>query len=561
MNNNIITILKKQFNDLKPSNLVVKNGKIKFEVFTSIFIAFISLILIVAVVYVLNAFTESYCVIKINRVLDIQAREYELLNCLSFIILLATFIYSAFEFEKKLFDSEDNVIFSYLPISTFEIFISKGIMLYIKEVIIILPTFLILAFTVFITNGTLTLYKVIFSITLPLLLPIIPMCCATFFCIPINKMKSFFKAHPIQASLIVIIIMAVACWVYTLIFDNIEQIIISGKITSLFSEDVMNTIILFTKYSYPTNLFLNFIYKKDLLVSFLILFAIFAVVCFASALFINQYLAKRFNNKLLRKKSKSIAPSKFYHLNPYMALFMRELHTTITSPNYSFICFSNIIVTPIMSFSLAKVLVDLTNKMIGFSNIGFEITLIVCLLFACATNSYCSTNISRDGHMALVMKTMPISNIALLSIKSIYCSSIMLLSNIITAIILVCYKIVGPLDAFIILVVTTFACTSQILLGTKLDLKHPKFARNSYEIDEGNDNVATVQVFGFIIIVVIVAMFLFHFLKLINYKYFNMIIAIAISSLFLGISCFIYFRHIDKNFDNLNDNYMEKGGN
>ena len=80
MNNNIITILKKQFNDLKPSNLVVKNGKVKFEVFTSIFIAFISLILIAAVVYVLNAFTNSYCIIKINRVLDIQAREYELLN-------------------------------------------------------------------------------------------------------------------------------------------------------------------------------------------------------------------------------------------------------------------------------------------------------------------------------------------------------------------------------------------------------------------------------------------------------------------------------------------------
>lgn len=561
MINNVITILKKQFHDLKSSNLVIKNGKVKFEVFTSIFIAIISLLLIVSVVFVFNAFTKSYSLIKINRILDIQSREYELINFLSFLLLIASFIYSSIEFEKKIFDSEDNVIFSYLPITSFEIFMSKGIMLYIKEVMIILPTFLILNMTVFVTNDTLSLYKVIFSITNSLLLPIIPMCCATFFCIPIHKIKSYFKAHPIQSSSVVLVAMIIFCLLYTTAFDNIEQIIISGKITSLFSEDTMNTILSFTKYSYPSNLFVNFIYKKELIISFLILFAIITVVVIISTLYINKYLTKVFNNSIIRKKHNTHGTAKFRGLNPYVSLFIKEFRTTITSPNYSFICFSNIIVTPIMAFSLTKILVDMMGKMIGLSNLQFETALIVSLLFACSTNSYCSTNISRDGHMALVMKTMPISNIGLLSVKTIYCSIIMILANILTAIIFIAYKIVAPIPALAILVITTFVCTSQILLGTKLDLKHPKFARNSDEIDEGNDNIATVQTFGFLIIVFIAGTFFLSSYKSIKFAYFNHIMAIVISILSLAFSCLLYFRHVDKNFDELNDNYLEKGGN
>lgn len=561
MINNVITILKKQFHDLKSSNLVIKNGKVKFEVFTSIFIAIISLSLIVSVVFVFNAFTKSYSLIKINRILDIQSREYELINFLSFLLLIASFIYSSIEFEKKIFDSEDNVIFSYLPITSFEIFMSKGIMLYIKEVIIILPTFLILNMTVFVTNDTLSLYKVIFSITNSLLLPIIPMCYATFFCIPIHKIKSYFKAHPIQSSSVVLVAMIIFCLLYTTAFDNIEQIIISGKITSLFSEDTMNTILSFTKYSYPSNLFVNFIYKKELIISFLILFAIITVVVIISTLYINKYLTKVFNNSIIRKKHNTHGTAKFRGLNPYVSLFIKEFRTTITSPNYSFICFSNIIVTPIMAFSLTKILVDMMGKMIGLSNLQFETALIVSLLFACSTNSYCSTNISRDGHMALVMKTMPISNIGLLSVKTIYCSIIMILANILTAIIFIAYKIVAPIPALAILVITTFVCTSQILLGTKLDLKHPKFARNSDEIDEGNDNIATVQTFGFLIIVFIAGTFFLSSYKSIKFAYFNHIMAIVISILSLAFSCLLYFRHVDKNFDELNDNYLEKGGN
>ena len=181
MINTVIAILKKQLNDLKPSNIIVKNGKVKFEIFTSIFIAIVSFIMIGAVVYVLNAFTKSYCVIKINRVLDVLSREFELLNFMAIILFVSTFIYSVVEFEKKIFDSEDNSIFSYLPITSFEIFMSKGIMLYLKEIIIVVPTFLIISLTIFITNGTFTIYKLLFSINLAILLPIIPMCLSTFF--------------------------------------------------------------------------------------------------------------------------------------------------------------------------------------------------------------------------------------------------------------------------------------------------------------------------------------------------------------------------------------------
>ena len=561
MINTVIAILKKQLNELKPSNIIVKNGKVKFEIFTSLFIAIMSFIMISAVIYVLNAFTKSYCVIKINRVLDVLSREYELLNFMAIILFVSTFIYSIVEFEKKIFDSEDNAIFSYLPITSFEIFMSKGIMLYLKEIIIVIPAFLIISLTIFITNGTFTIYKLLFSINLAILLPIIPMCLSTFFCIPVNKIKVALKNHPVQASMIVIILLIVFCFLYTLIFDNIEQIIISGKISSLFSEDIMTTIINITKYSYPTNLFINLVYKKDILFSCLMIVGVVLVVSIASALYINKSLTKSFMQSTRSKKAVFHFIKGFKSNNPYVSMFLREVHTTITSPNYSFICFSNIIVTPIMAFSLSKILIDLISKMIGLVDCSFEISLLVCLLFACSTNSYCSTNISRDGHMALIMKTMPVTNIGILSVKTIYCSTIMILSNIITVIIFRTSNIISPMSALSILVVATFVCTSQILLGTKLDLKHPKFTKDTIEIEEGNDNVATVQVFGFTIIFTMLLLFTFSFFKLVSFKYFNHLISLIIAIFYLLIASLVYFRNINKNFDNLNDNYLEKGGN
>ena len=367
--------------------------------------------------------------------------------------------------------------------------------------------------------------------------------------------------HPVQASAIVIILLIVFCVLYTFLFDNIEQIIISGKISSLFSEDTMTTIINVTKYSYPTNLFINLIYRKDILFSCLMVAGIVIVLSFASALYINKSLTKSFMKITRSKKTVFHFIKGFKSKNPYVSMFLREVHTTITSPNYSFICFSNIIVTPIMAFSLSKILIDLISKMIGFADYSFEISLIVCLLFACSTNSYCSTNISRDGHMALIMKTMPVTNIGILSVKTIYCSTIMLLSNIITVIIFRTSNIISPMSALFVLFVATFVCTSQILLGTKLDLKHPKFTKDTIEIEEGNDNVATVQVFGFTIIITMLLLFALSFLKLISFKYFNHLMSLIIAIFYLLIACLVYFRNINKNFDNLNDNYLEKGGN
>ena len=70
---------------------------------------------------------------------------------------------------------------------------------------------------------------------------------------------------------------ALFCWGYSYIFRIAQDLLTSGKITTLFNEKVMTGILVFTKYNYPANLFASIMLGREIGKNVGILLAIIAV--------------------------------------------------------------------------------------------------------------------------------------------------------------------------------------------------------------------------------------------------------------------------------------------
>ena len=455
--------------------------------------------MIIAVfVVVFSKFVETYCGIKINRVSDIAARQFEIMS-MAYFVLILVFIFSGVSaLNHTLFENSDLNILITMPFSSTDIFLSKLTAVYLKQLVFAIACVFSVNFTFFVTTGTLNVYNGLMTVVVAVLLPVIPLAVAAIIALPYHYLKTLVSSNYVLLFAVMTIIMALFCWGYSFVFDVAQNLLASGKITKLFDENVMKGIISFTKYNYPANLFAYLMLGREIGKNIGILAGILVgagAICFflVRALFIGVTHSD-FSVRIPHSRKKNLH---FSNSTRFGALMRKEFLLVMRTPGYAYMYFTTAAIMPIMAYCSAKITIGVFSNLVGNVDVGFELCTFIAILYSTLTNTFCSTNISRDGYMSLTQKTLPYSPAKILGSKTAFCSIVAIASTLITCIVMAATRLESIQDAVVTFFATSMIAFAQIVFATKLDLAHPHFAKtDDGEIKEANSTVSAVIAVG-----------------------------------------------------------------
>lgn len=493
--NHYSLLLKKQVLDILPA----RTRKKRLSDWAGILLmALLAAVIIAVFVVVFSKFVETYCGIKINRVSDIAARQFEIMS-MAYFALILVFIFSGVSaLNHTLFENSDLNILITMPFSSTDIFLSKLTTVYLKQLVFAIACVFSVNFTFFVTTGTLNVYNGLMTVVVAVLLPVIPLAVAAIITLPYHYLKTLVSSNYVLLFAVMTIIMALFCWGYSFVFDVAQNLLASGKITKLFDENVMKGIISFTKYNYPANLFAYLMLGREIGKNIGILAGILVgagAICFflVRALFIGVTHSD-FSVRIPHSRKKNLH---FSNSTRFGALMRKEFLLVMRTPGYAYMYFTTAAIMPIMAYCSAKITIGVFSNLVGNVDVGFELCTFIAILYSTLTNTFCSTNISRDGYMSLTQKTLPYSPAKILGSKMAFCSIVAIASTLITCIVMAATRLESVQEAVVTLFATSMIAFAQIVFATKLDLAHPHFAKtDDGEIKEANSTVSAVIAVG-----------------------------------------------------------------
>lgn len=494
-------LLKKQLGDILPAR---NKRRFKLSAFLPMLLMLVLCAgIIAAFVLIFSRFTNTYIEIKINRVPDIPSRQHELMT-MAYAVLLVVFLISGINrLCYSLFENSDvNVLIS-LPFSAFDIFVSKLIGIYARQLILSLVCVLSVNLTFFVTTNLINAYNVCMTIVVAVFLPILPLGVASALVLPFYLFKRSVSSHYLLSFFVMTLIMVAFSVGYSYVFKFAQNLLNNGQLASLFNEKTMNVIVGFAKYCYPANLIANLMLKRELPLSLGVLgglTVVSAVVGFfvVRAIFIKA-TQSGFAPHIPHVKKRKVTLKKTPRM---LSLISKEFLIVLRTPGYAYMYFTTAIIMPIMVYFAAKLGISLLDKLTSMS-VGFELCTFLVLLYSALTNTFCSTNISRDGYMIMMQKTLPYSPAQILTAKMIFSAVIAELSVIVSVIVLGVTKLESPVDAVITFLSASLMSFAQITLATRMDLNHPHFSKtDDGEIKEANSTVSSIIVIGLVVSIV-----------------------------------------------------------
>lgn len=308
---------------------------------------------------------------------------------------------------QTLYLSRDNQMLICLPVTPNQLFISKILLIYLREVAvnasICIPLFIALAL-----QGSLGF---VFYISLPLLilmLPILPIVLASFLSIPIMSLIQFLKKHVVLSIVSLLTVVAVCFWGYVSVIakvaGNFDLFNDQIKIFNMINQTVASLskhIVLYMQLAKATLSFGQWFW-----------YPLFLVLCVAlstlTILIIRPLYFKIAMSSLentVRSKEKK---SKFKKTNPFFSLIKKEALCIFRSPTDIFEYFLFTLLMPFMVFSYDKLLSTLAVSPEGVNMISGAHVMALAIL-AMLSNLSSASAISRDGGNFYTSKIIPIN--------------------------------------------------------------------------------------------------------------------------------------------------------
>ena len=518
----------------------------------------ISALVIGIFLYMVSTVTKSYVALKLNNVSDPIARSAEILTVLYAVITVALALLCLEKMRNTLASKAGRDIFLRLPVSSKTLFLSKfsALMLwnYVTAVFFILPINAIFYFILspggsFFVGTTLV---VIFLPTVSFLL-------ATILLIPYIHLISFLSRHYFITFLLLSALLMGAFFAYSEILEVIRTMLETGSIKFLFNQKFVDFLQKTQKTAYPANLLAYMALGQKMFLSIAVLSAV-AVVSLLLATLVTNALYRITYYSTSREKVRRGKRHLMSH-SPMIALMKKEFITVFRNPKYLFSYFAISISTPFMVYCCYTLFEALLVNAIGRS-FEMALTLVVLLVFNILTNTFCATNISRDGKAALKAKIFPMKPSSILLSKIIFCNVVSSLSVAASGIFLWFKAGVSLNSALFATVIGLIFSVSQILIATRMDLNHARVAAGPIEMEKAsNKTIAKTITVGLVFAVIISFISLFasafsglslDFLGGLKVEEsFSFIIPLAISSLYLLSSMLYCFIGVGKAFNKL----------
>ncbi len=459
----------------------------------------LTLTIIGVVVFIFFQFVKIYTAVQIDGVLDLKARQYELLTLTYTLIMVANIFSGTRAIKLAIFDNADMKLYKVMPISPNALFISKFISIYIKQVVFCLISVLPinLTFGVVMETGVGYIFSTVF---ICLLMPFVTLLFSALLSLPVFIIRKAIRSRYVLALIVLTILTAVVFWGYTEILQFFKNLISSGDIRFFFNEQRMFAIIKAVKYLYPSNVFASLAVGLEvgknvgILVAIVLLFGAGSFVCSHLMFKVGLQLADGGNTKATMISKNNFSKKH----KPWVSFLQKEIVTVIRTPSYAFSYFSISVIMPLMVFFCTKMTSELIGDM-ALIDCDLQITLTVVLLFTVLCNTFCATNISREGKAFFTLKTMPIDFKQILRVKIGFCSVISVLATLISVIAVSACGYVSVQDGVFVFFSATLFGEAQILFATRKDFNRPRFFDDGIDATESSSTASALVLVGTLI--------------------------------------------------------------
>lgn len=493
---NILLLFKKDLSQSVLSTFKRKHGE--RDLFGIIATFLLLLVLYGTFIFVFNGFAKSYLSAIFEDSNAVNARTYELLTMVFSVVLIINILVGIKNIHSALLESKDVEVLLCQPISSGELFAYKLIKIYFSQIIssllVLIPSSIVLDNLTYL--GGVGYYAVIIGEVL--LLPLVSCAIASLLAIPFNYISRFISQHFILHLISYVLLLLVGFSLYGVFLKELTYLVSSGKLTMVFDIITVTKIGEICSKLYPINFFSNLLVGKSIATSILFLLLI-GVIGFVIA----GLIIKSMYNVILQKRMEGTVKyygkkTKYKMRNPVWSLIYKEFLVVLRTPSYAFQYFATAFTLPVMVYICVNLMQDMM-KTLTFVNCDFEIAVFTISAFAVLTNTFCTTNISRDGKMYGMLRTLPVSGKTVVWSKVIFCSIISIASVLASVITLLAVGYLSWWQALTLFFSASILSFAEIAFSTRKDLNKPHLPESDKdEVEEGNSTVSSLIFLGLI---------------------------------------------------------------
>ncbi|MBQ3047768.1 MAG: hypothetical protein IJD48_01990 [Clostridia bacterium] len=531
-----------------------KRGKRDFVGFLLSFL--ITALIIGLFIFFMSVIAKNYVAIKVDKIVDKESRAYELLNLFYTMIIVAMFFVCLEQMRRTLTDSSDKGMLLRLPVKEQTLFLSKFLVLllqnYITGFLFIVPVNIIICA---VTTNSIVFW--LSSILVLLTLPLIVLLLASIFIVPYIKIIDAIKRRYVLMFLLLTVLLSALFVFYMMFLSALQGYLETGYIKFLFNEKFMSTLQKLTLFSYPANCLAGIVVGRNILSSVLVL-----VVCVLIGVCCVYFVSKKLFHITLYKDNQRKAAYKksnnYKQLSVLASLIKKEFVSVGREPKHIFSYLVIAATMPVMVYCCYTLFETLIYNILGLT-LAFPLAIFVVLIFSVLTNTFCSTNVTREGISILKQKTLPIKVSNILRAKIIFCLIVSLLSVLISVTMLIIATSLSVLDGIACLLIGAIFSASQILLATKLDLKNVNLSLSKTQIEKQSSRTITKVICAGLIVAMVVGIgsivcgvFAKGVLTSANIAIdygFVYIIPCIVCTLYFIVTVLYYYRKIQKAFD------------
>ena len=478
---------------------------------------FLSLLLAAVVIFIValvfTEFVKKYLSVRLDNVIDVSARCYELMTLIYEIVFVVSVFGSVTSLTRAVFESDDRNVLVVLPIKSSTIFITKMISAYFGQAVLCLCVSVPLVI-VFATAAEQSAYVIAMSVVAGLIMPFISLGVASILTVPYYFIKRFLQSRYVTFLLAITAIMGVGFWCYSEVLSFFEQMMVSGEMKFFFDAKNMEFIINLTDKLVPANFLANLVLGNEIGKNAGILVGIIVGL---GALGVGiEYLLYNSAVKIRVQNSDGFVFARKKLSKPRsvrLGLLFKEIGSILFTPDYAFQYISVAAILPVMVYFCMGLGADLLSSILSLE-MNLEIALFITVLFGALTNTFCAINISREGRSFYMQKTLPIKFSDILGVKILLNVVVTLLSVGISTLIITVLGYISYLDGLFVFFVGVVTGVAQICFATRKDLNKPHFStEEDNTVKEGNGNVSAIIMLGMIVAVVLAGVPLFYGIK------------------------------------------------
>lgn len=479
------------------------NGKRRHDVFGALSTIILLALLYGTFIYVFYHFARFY----MSATFEVQgaerARAFELTTFVYAAMLLINIFVGVKQIYSALVSSNDCDVLIYQPISQQHLFLYKLIKIYLGQIVstllVLLPSAIVIDVLSASVGGFCYYLTVVFHL---LLCPLLGCAIAALFTVPFNGIMRFVQRKFVLHLILYVIVLALGFWLYGMFLSVLTDLIQTGELLYVLDSSTVNAVAAVAAKFYPVKFFSNMLFGQNVAVSLLSVLGICAVAGVVTYFVIRAMYFKVLQQKLegdikIFRKKKSVAK---IH-SPLAALVKKEFLIILRTPTYAFAYFATTFTLPFMVYVCANLMRSMVATLpnVALINCDFEIAIFVIAMFSVLTNTFCTSNISRDGKMFSMLKTMPVDGHLVVKAKLLFCSVVSVASVLVSCIVLLCVSYLNWWQALVIFAVASLLDIAEIAFATKRDLAKPHLPQNDRdEVTEDNNNVSAVTLLGLV---------------------------------------------------------------